>query len=214
MTESLRAAATAVFHYPSASPSRRHGPRGYLDYVSFKAWLRGEFAFRCVYCLTRELWCPAGHEDFSVEHFIAQVTDPQLRGAYDNLFYVCCACNAARRDVWLPLDPAREPLGAHWRIARDGVAESVTAEGAQFIEICRLNRPALVDFRRRLLRLVEVLLSHDVAQAKDVLRDLLAFPADLPDLAALRPPEGNARPEGIAESHFERRRRGELPEVY
>ncbi|MBO0858913.1 MAG: hypothetical protein J2P21_10660 [Chloracidobacterium sp.] len=202
MTESLRAAATSVFHYSSAPPSRRHGPRGYLDYVSFKAWLRDEFAFRCVYCLTRELWCPAGHEDFSVEHFIAQVTDPQLRGAYDNLFYVCCACNAARRDVWLPLDPAREPLGAHWRIARDGVAKSLTAEGAQFIEICRLNRSALVDFRRR------------VAQAKDVLRDLLAFPADLPDLAALRPPEGNARPEGIAECCFERRRRGELPEVY
>ena len=114
----------------------------------------------------------------------------------------------------LPLDPAREPLGAHWGIARDGVAEALTAQGAQFIAIYRLNRSALVDFRRRLLRLVEVLLSHDVAQAKDVLRDLLTFPDDLPDLTALRPPEGNARPEGIVESHFERRRRGELPEVY
>jgi len=60
-----------------------------------------------------------------------------------------------------------------------------------------------------LLRLVEALLSHDAAQAKDVLRDLLAFPADLPDLAALRPPEENARPEGISESCFERRRRGQ-----
>ena len=140
MTESLRAAATAVFHHPSALAPRRHGPRRYLDYTSFKAWLRDEFTFRCVYCLTREQWRPAGHEDFSVEHFIAQVTDPQLRSAYDNLFYVCCACNAARRDIWLPLDLAREPLGAHWRITRDGVAESLTAEGAQFIEICRLNR--------------------------------------------------------------------------
>jgi hypothetical protein len=214
MTELLHAAATVVFHYPSALPARRHGPHGYVAYTSFKPWLRDEFTFRCVYCLTRERWCPAGHEDFSVEHFIAQATDPQLRVAYDNLFYVYCACNAARRDVWLPLDPAREPLGVHWRIASDGVAEALTAEGAQFIAICRLNRPALVDFRRRLLRLVETLLSHDATQAKDVLRDLLAFPADLPDLAALRPPEGNARPEGIAESCFERRRRGELPEIY
>jgi len=59
-----------------------------------------------------------------------------------------------------------------------------------------------------------VLLRHDVAQAKHVLRYLLAFPAALPDLAALRPPEGNARLEGIAKSYFERRRRGELTEVY
>jgi len=54
MTESLRAAATAVFHHPSAPAPRRHGPRGYLDYTSFKAWLRDEFTFRCVYCLTSE----------------------------------------------------------------------------------------------------------------------------------------------------------------
>jgi hypothetical protein len=214
MTELLRTAAATVFHYPSVPPVRRHGPCGYVDYTSFKPWLRDEFTFRCVYCLTRELWCPAGHEDFGVEHFIAQAIDPQLRSVYDNLFYVCCACNAARRDVWLPLDPAHEPLGAHWRIVRDGSAEALTAEGAQFIAICRLNRPALVDFRRRLLRLVETLLSHNEAQANDVLCDLLAFPADLPDLEALRPPEGNARPEGIAESCFERRRRSELPEVY
>jgi hypothetical protein len=114
----------------------------------------------------------------------------------------------------LPLDPAREPLGAHWRIASDGAAEALTAEGAQFIAICRLNRSALIDFRRRLLRLVETLLNHDAEQAKDVLRDLLAFPADLPNLAALRPPGGNGRPEGAAESYFERRQRNELPEVY
>jgi hypothetical protein len=49
-----------------------------VDYTSFKPWLRDEFIFRCVYCLTRERWCPAGHEDFSVEHFIAQATDPRL----------------------------------------------------------------------------------------------------------------------------------------
>jgi hypothetical protein len=36
----------------------------------------------------------------------------------------------------------------------------------------------------------------------------------LPDLDALRPPGGNTRPEGIVDSHFERRKRGELPDTY
>jgi hypothetical protein len=54
----------------------------------------------------------------------------------------------------------------------------------------------------------------EAPQARAALQELLAFPDDLPDLATKRPPGGNARPGGIAESCFERRRRGELPEVY
>lgn len=45
-------------------------------------------------------------------------------------------------------------------------------------------------------------------------RELLGFPDDLPDLARLRPPEGNRRPEGIQESCFAQRERGELPSTY
>jgi hypothetical protein len=40
------------------------------------------------------------------------------------------------------------------------------------------------------------------------------FPVDLPDLAALQPPQGNTRPDGIAASCLEQYRRGELPEYY
>jgi hypothetical protein len=36
-----------------------------------------QFTFRYVYCLTRERWCPAGHEGLSVERFITQATDPR-----------------------------------------------------------------------------------------------------------------------------------------
>ncbi len=42
---------------------------------------------------------------------------------------------------------------------------------------------------------------------------LMQFPDDLPNLSALRPPEGNSRPEGIEESHFTRRKRGELSPI-
>jgi hypothetical protein len=206
MIESLRTVAIAVFDYPLPA-ERRHGPLGYVDYTSFKPWLRDEFDFRCLYCLTRERWYPIGHEGFSVEHFVAQSIAPALRRKYENLFYVCCACNAARREIALPLDPTQEPLSAHVCITRAGVAEALTMEGAQFIDICRLNRPARVDFRRRLFNLL--------ANAKeDVLMDWLAYPDDLPDLSTQRPPAGNASPAGIAESYFERRRRDELPPVY
>lgn len=44
----------------------------------------------------------------------------------------------------------------------------------------------------------------------DRLRRLLGYPTDLPNLTTLQPPS-NTRPEGIAESHFARRERGELP---
>ena len=51
---------------------------------------------------------------------------------------------------------------------------------------------------------------HDRA----LFRDLLAYPDDLPDLSILRPPADNTRPEGIADSHFERRNRSELPDPH
>jgi hypothetical protein len=46
------------------------------------------------------------------------------------------------------------------------------------------------------------------------MRRYLGYPANLPDLATLRPPEGNSRPEGVAACGFERQRRGELADVY
>ncbi len=45
---------TTPFRYPDGPHQRRHGPRGYASYESYRPWLRDEFAFRCVYCLTRE----------------------------------------------------------------------------------------------------------------------------------------------------------------
>ena len=49
-----------AFTYPRRPHVRRHGPRGYRDYRAYKAWLRDEFAFQCVYCLWRERWSADG----------------------------------------------------------------------------------------------------------------------------------------------------------
>ena len=67
-----------------------------------------------------------------------------------------------------------------------------------------------VTWRMRMIRIVALAREHDPM----LFRNLLACPDDLRDLSSLLPPGGNTRPEGIVESHFERRRRGELPETY
>jgi len=51
-------------------------------------------------------------------------------------------------------------------------------------------------------------------EAERLVRDLLAFPAVLPDLSSLRPPGGNTRPGGISDCLCERHRRGDLPVAY
>jgi hypothetical protein len=213
MTEIGRAA-KRVFFYPESVLPRRHGPRGYLDYGSYKPWLRDEFAFRCVYCLCRETWKPNGHDGFSVDHVLPQATHPEAAQEYDNLLYACVSCNSRRQNVPLPIEPGSQPLGDHLRIDREGEVEALTLEGQRLIELCRLDRATLTHFRQRLLSLVRFLSAAEHPEAKEALVELLSLPADLPDLASLRPPGGNARPDGIAASYYERRRRGDIPDVY
>src|SRR5437899_27226 len=83
--------------------ARRHGPRGYTNYTSFRPWLRDEFAFRCVYCLLREQW---GRTlgSFDLDHFLPTAHYPRRRGTYDNLLYCCARCNVAKADAVIP-DP-------------------------------------------------------------------------------------------------------------
>jgi hypothetical protein len=180
----------------------------------YKPWLRDEFSFRCFYCLWRERWEADGHHGFGVEHIEPQAVSPELRTAYDNIVYACHTCNSTRRDIPLPIDPANDPLGLHLQVVADGAVRPLSETGEKLVELCRLNRPLLVAARRRILNLLAILRDSDRPEAVEVLRDLLAYPANLPNLAALQPPDGNNRPTGIANCFFELRRRGELPEVY
>jgi hypothetical protein len=213
MDEALREACDRVLQYPPAAP-RRHGPRGYSDYQFYKPWLRDEHAFRCIYCLWRGRWEANGHHGFGVEHVQSQATVPERHLDYANLIYACNTCNSTRRDVPLAINPCSDPLGRHLQVLADGTMQGLSPPGEQLIELCRLNRPLLLVARRRILSLIAVLCSSNLPQAIEALRDLLAFPSDLPNLAALRPPGGNTRPESIADSFFERQRRGELIYMY
>ena len=200
--------------YAPAPHVRRHGPRGYAEPQRYKAWLRDEFQFRCVYCLCRERWCPDGEDSFSVEHFRPQAWAAAEVCDYDNLLYTCVRCNAAKRDLTGVLDPAEVPLADHMEILEDGRIRGLTAEGRELIRVCQLDRPNLTEFRRGIVEVLRGLEGLGVAARGQVLRRFFGFPSNLPRLASLRPPGGNSRPDGIHNSFYERRTRGDLPEFY
>ncbi|MBY0457436.1 MAG: HNH endonuclease, partial [Gemmataceae bacterium] len=89
------------FVYPRLPHARRHGPRGYADYPSFRPWLRDEFVFRCAYCLRRETWGLV-RGTFAIDHFLPVAVRPDLAVDYDNLVYACTTCNVAKSANELP----------------------------------------------------------------------------------------------------------------
>ena len=204
----------SAFSYPAAAHSRRHGPRGYADYKHYKPWLRDEFTFRCVYCLCREAWLPDGQAHFSVDHASPRGANPGQGDEYDRLVYACSVCNACKGDFPDLAGIDGVALSEHLVVSPAGVVDALSPFGETLVDVCALNRRELVAFRRDLLALLGVLERSRAQEADRLRKRYLGYPDDLPDLGALRPPEGNARPVGVASSAFELRRRGELPNEY
>jgi hypothetical protein len=198
----------APFKYPSTSHERRHGPAGYADYEGYRPWLRDEFAFRCVYCLTRETWGPFRNQ-FAIDHFLPVVTQPDGPASYANLLYSCVTCNGVKGVRAVP-DPLATLLDGSVWVEPDGSLHAQTAEAAHLIELLDLNHPRKVEFRSLWIAVVNLSRRED----PDLHRRITSYPDDLPDLSRLRPPAGNSRPDGIAKSHHARRGRGELPATY
>lgn len=198
---------TAPFVYPNTPHARRHGPRGYADYASFRPWLRDEFSFRCVYCLLREQWARQG--SFGIDHFLAVAVRPDKVADYDNLLYACATCNAAKRDRPLP-DPTHVLTNTAVWVAVDGMIQTDDVGAAHLIELLGLNSDQSTEFRMLWIGIIALAAKHD----PDLYGKLMGFPADLPNLARLRPPGGNGRPQGIAESFHARKQKGTLPSSY
>ena len=199
---------TTPFTYPALPHVRRHGPHGYADYDSYRPWLRDEFAFRCVYCLMRETWGPLKGV-YALDHFLPVAARPDLTLEYDNLLYGCVSCNLSKGSRETP-DPLITLLDADVKVTEDGAIHASTPQPGKLIELLRLNRLRLREFRKLWIRIVRLAALHDPA----LYRQLIGYPADLPDMTTLRPPQGNTRPDGIAQSHLARRQRGELPDTY
>lgn len=196
-----------AFRYPNVPLGRRHGPDGYADYGSYRPWLRDDFAFRCVYCLVREQWGRVS-SDFELDHFLPQATHPAQAVEYDNLVYACRTCNLRKGSDLLP-DPAESLTADSMRVLPDGTIVGRTRDAVKIIRVLCLNSPRWKQWRRTWIRIVELA----TERYPEFLKTLLGFPNDLPNLKLCRAPR-NTRPEGIADSFFARRERGELPDIF
>lgn len=196
------------FAYPSAPLTRRHGPQGYASYESYRPWLRDEFCFRCVYCLLREQWgqVRGGH---AIDHFEPAALNPDRAVEYDNLLYACSACNTAKRERRVP-DPTVVLLSPGVSVSPDGAIHAGSSEAALLIDAIGLDRPRAREFRTLWLGIIRLAAAHE----PELYQQPMGYPPDLPDLARLRPPRGNTRPDGIQQSAAARRRRGQLAACY
>jgi hypothetical protein len=183
---------------------RRHGPIGYVDYRTYKIWLRDEFQFRCVFCLHREKWERRGWRIFHVDHIIPQSVDEAKVCDYENLLYLCDACNESKSD-WVIPDPCMHDYSADYRFEEDGTAIPISDFGDLYIKALKLNEPHLVAYRRDFLK--EIRDFEEIAPELDEddllfgLKRWFGYPLDIPDLRSQRP-KGNMRPGGRNETYF------------
>lgn len=197
--------------YPTKPHVRRHGPGGWNDYQKYRPWLRDEFSFRCVYCLDREVWRDM-RERMHIDHFVPQAIRKDLKCEYINLLYACPACNSQKSDSLLP-DPCMVAFGNCLTVHDDGriEAKNKSVDGEALIEVLALNDPLTVVRRRRIIGMLRTLAEFNWPQVVEWMR----YPEDLPDLNdRANKPRANSKPAGVAQSYFEQKRRGELPEVY
>ncbi len=200
-------AAPEPFTYPTTPHVRKHGPYGYRDYGFYRDWLRDEFGFRCVFCLRREQWGLL-RGSWDIDHFVPQGSHPQRRLDYENLLYVCHSCNLNKTNKIVP-DPCEVALGHCLKVHEDGTIDALDENGEVIIEQLGLDNEDYTKFRSLIIAILRSLILND---RQSYIR-LMCYPDDLPDLSRLRPP-GNTKPEGINDSCYMRRIRGELPEVY
>jgi hypothetical protein len=195
-----------VFDYPPGAHQRRHGPSGYADYASYRDWLRDDFCFRCVFCLRREQW-DRRLAAFHIDHFIPQHADPSKGLEYGNLLYVCASCNSVKGELAVP-NPCDVNYGECLQIRDDGSIEALNPIGRSVVGLLALDDPDATRYRKLILDTLRVLRTGDDQR---VYEEWIRFPSDLPDLSRKQAPAGNSRPQGIADSWFARRVRGELP---
>lgn len=195
------------YAYPTSPHQRRHGPVGYSSYENYRPWLEDEFSFRCIYCLKRMVWAPT--DVWAIDHLIPQNEATKPSCDYDNLVFACQFCNRQKSSHRVP-DPGQVAYGTCLRVDSSGRITPLNTAGKRLVETIRLNHERYVKEREKVIKLLRLAEEHDRAQYEL----LMSFPSTLPDLAILKPPGGNRRPEGLSESLFARRARGELPKTY
>ena len=95
-------------------------------------------------------------------------------------------------------------------VNEDGTIATKTAAARRLVRKLGLDDAGYTEFRLLWINIVALAERYD----PDLYQKLLGYPADLPDLAALRPTGGNTRPEGIKQCCFAARQNDTLAETY
>src|SRR5215213_7034252 len=171
--ESRLALVDHIFTYPDNPHHRKHGPRGYNDYESYRDWLRDEFSYRCVFSLFRETWLDL--HSFHIDHLIGQKERDDLIREYDNLIYLLGRLNLVKGKKRLP-DPCKVALGeclfVHVRGERIGEIEAKNAIGEGIIGVLRLDNEDATANRRKWLGILRSVAQTDESQ----FRKLIGYP--------------------------------------
>jgi len=114
----------------------------------------------------------------------------------------------------LPLDPCKSAFADHVAVSHTGEISHKTPEGHALIKKLVLDSPDRTAWRSMFISLVRGLADRTDAEGKKIFTFLMGFPTELPDLASLRPPEGNTKPKGLEQAYFTLREKGTLPETY
>ena len=126
----------------------------------YRQAVRSDFRLFCAYCLTHEQDMN-GPELFDMDHFRPRSRFPELGRNFYNHYYCCKRCNSIKSDKW----PAEDVLAQgicfvdlcvsrfedHYQLNEDQSWSPITRSAAYTIEQLRLDSPALLAFRRRVL---------------------------------------------------------------
>ena len=146
--------------------------------------------------------------EFDLDHFQPRSKHPDLETVYENLVYACHTCNQRKSNKEM-FDPEACLTRESVRVHPDGRLEGLTPEAKSIISKLLLDSPKLRKWRLIWIRNVDLAKRYDAEQ----LIRMLGFPDDMPNLATLAPP-ANSKPEGVEQSYYALRSRGELPEYY
>jgi hypothetical protein len=86
---------------------------------------------------------------------------------------------------------------------------SLNQHGEKLRQALRLDSPKNVEYRLRLMRILDALQKSD----PNLYQEMMSFPDNLPDLRAKHVPS-NTKPEGALNCHFVLRENGLLPSTY
>jgi hypothetical protein len=209
MPRKKKATVPHPFQFKDKPHCRTHGPRGHKDYRAYKQWLRDEFEFRCVYCLTRELWAAEGQNRFSIDHVKPKSTHKKLTCDYDNLVYACGRCNTLKAAISGLPDPCQTSLKQHLKLLPNGMFKGLTPEGQRLVGHLDLN-----DEDRVRDRSMQLYLYDTQKTVAEYILSRFGYPSELPDLSKFKPPKGNSRPDGLKTSHYVRRQQKKLGPYY